>query len=409
MTTQTLVDKHQAIFKRGGEIAEHGHIISRDDIIEMLGYAIIAWVHGLLLSEPGTAKSLVLDRMMMHISDAQIFKILMAKDTEAPEVLGPPDIIAMKDERVFKRVIDKMFPTADYALVDEVFKGNSIVLNKLLKAINERLYDHGTQEIEIPLRSLWTGSNELPGHDREELMAFRDRLPITMLVEPVRGRDERIAIMRGQLERRNSSPTLTQMTLAELDQAHEEAVAVEVPDQVLEAMAKLVQMTEDATSGGYVPSMRRVGESIKLMQARAWTRGNTEVDTDDMIVCQHTFWLDPEHREAAYKNVMEFANAFVRKAMQIRDSFDPVLQQLEAAKNKVADNGGVTEEDDLTTFFEIKKQLRTLDKETAKQVGLGKSEGHDVSDLEALHREIADTGEAVKKTLLAEDDDEDDE
>ena len=56
----------------------------------------------------------------------------------------------------------------------EVFKANSAILNSLLTILNERLFDNGTERMEVPLLVLVGASNELP--ESEELDAlYRER------------------------------------------------------------------------------------------------------------------------------------------------------------------------------------------------------------------------------------------
>ena len=40
------------------------------------------------------------------------------------------------------------------AFIDEIFKANSAILNALLTLLNERLFDNGSQRLEVPLLCL---------------------------------------------------------------------------------------------------------------------------------------------------------------------------------------------------------------------------------------------------------------
>jgi hypothetical protein len=40
---------------------------------------------------------------------------------------------------------------ASVAFVDEIFKANSAILNSLLSILNERVFDNGSQRVDVPL------------------------------------------------------------------------------------------------------------------------------------------------------------------------------------------------------------------------------------------------------------------
>lgn len=400
-----VLDRFQDIFMPGGEIAAKGHLVGRDEQIEMSGYSLLARTHNLLLGEPGVAKSLVIDRMLAHVEGTEKFSVLMGKDMDPSAILGPPSVAGIKNG-TYERVTDGMLPPAHIAFIDEIFKCNSLTLNSMLGIINERKFRNGRAMATAELVSAFGASNELPGFDREDLMAFRDRLTTTMIVEPVRAKDQRIQVMKGQIARASAgADTLTTITLDELRQAHAAVDAITVSDEVYEAVAKLIQMTEDGTNGGYTPSLRRVGQGIRLMQARAWAHGNAEVSTDDMMLLQHVFWLDPDHKDVAYRNVLEFANAFARQAQKIRDAFEPTLQELDRLRQAFADAGeGEPPDDALNDAFRVMKHLRSFEKQAKEAMNDGRKQGHDVSELDKLQGEIVEARGWVRKNLLGDED-----
>ncbi len=55
---------------------------------------------------------------------------------------------------LYERQISGYLPTAEVAFVDEIFKANSAILNALLTLLNERLFDNGSNRIEVPLLCL---------------------------------------------------------------------------------------------------------------------------------------------------------------------------------------------------------------------------------------------------------------
>ena len=62
-------------------------------------------------------------------------------------------------------------------------QANSAILNALLTLLNERLFDNGSERLEVPLLCLVGASNELP--ESEELDALYDRFLIRRNVAQV--------------------------------------------------------------------------------------------------------------------------------------------------------------------------------------------------------------------------------
>ena len=66
------------------------------------------------------------------------------------------------EKGVYKRNTTSKLPEAHFAFLDEIFKGNSAILNSLLTLINERLFYNGETPIKVPLMSIIGSSNEYP-------------------------------------------------------------------------------------------------------------------------------------------------------------------------------------------------------------------------------------------------------
>ena len=102
----------------------------------------------------------------------QYFERLLTRFSVPEELFGPLSMVGLEKD-MYVRKIDGYLPTAQVAFVDEIFKANSAILNSLLTILNERLFDNGSERIEVPLLCLVGASNELP--ESEELDALYDR------------------------------------------------------------------------------------------------------------------------------------------------------------------------------------------------------------------------------------------
>lgn len=272
--------------------------------------AMVALVAGstyFQLGVPGTAKSLLSDRMVRYISDVEYFKILMSKFTQPEELFGPVSLTALEDDR-FVHMIDQYLPTANVVFLDEVWKSSSACINSLLMALNERRYKHGTDLIKIPLGLGLFASNELP--DGSELEAIYDRLVLRFKVEPIADADS-FRKMLTTVRPENPEPI---MSWSDIERAQKEAAEIIVPDRVLDAF---VNMREELREVGIEASERRYVEAMKLVRAAAWLEECDVADTDHMLILEHVFWRDPEERPTVSRVVTQHANPLEQEVIKL--------------------------------------------------------------------------------------------
>ncbi len=103
----------------------------------------------------------------------------MSKFTTPEDVFGPLSLQALQQGR-FERLTTKKLPEAHVALLDEIFKSNSAILNACLTLMNERQCMNGTATLDCPLITLIGASNELP--DGDDLEALFDRFALRLVV-----------------------------------------------------------------------------------------------------------------------------------------------------------------------------------------------------------------------------------
>src|SRR3954471_18168253 len=114
-------------------------LIEREDEVDLVLTALLANEHVLLVGPPGCGKSLLLDSVLSWIGGTR-FTILLTKFTTVEELMGPVSLAGLKEDK-YVRVTTGKLPEADFAFIDEVFKGSSAILNCLLKILNERTFD----------------------------------------------------------------------------------------------------------------------------------------------------------------------------------------------------------------------------------------------------------------------------
>lgn len=393
MTTPTasLRDTYAQIFGPQGFVAQMN--VEREEPIALAGQSLISGTDLYLLGDPGVGKTYMLELILQCLRDgtnpARLFDLLLMKDMSADDLLGPRSLPALKEGRL-ERVVDGFLPTAHLAYLDEWDKGNPTALNALLDVTSKRMLKVGAQRVDCSqLLAIFFSGNAMP--EREDLLAITDRIGVKYYVKPVRSPEARKAVMGLQIAARqrngqlpSSAPTLS---IDEIAAIKDEVRQIDVPAQVLDSLDEAV---EKWGQEGFPPSARKVGNMLRMMQARAWTRGSSEVQKDDLLVTAHMAWNHPDNARAAYDIVAEFASEWTRRAKRARDAMEPIVEQANELKRELEAAGS---DDDavnaaLESGISLIRDLRRLKRETKQQVKQGTEAGEDVVDLQTVLDEI---------------------
>jgi MoxR-like ATPase len=383
--------------------------IERDEEIDLMLQATIARVDVLFLGDPGVGKTHAIELMTEHcLTGAELFTHLCAKDQSAGEILGERDPMALKQGKV-ARITSGMLPTAHVGYLDEVFKSSPPMLNPLLDIFAKRQLKVGGKTHDCSqLAIIFMSSNELP--DREDLMAFRDRIAITKFVEAVKSPEGRKAISRIQLSLDTAgidTSGLQPLTLDELIAIRKEANQVQVSDAMIDVMDQIEQKCLEAK---HPISQRRKGSIWKMVKAHAWARGDTAVRPDDFMVAQHMLWNHASDVESAHDIVLKYANRFQRRAQALKEELEPIMSKMDSVKLEI--DAAASRADKLKvqqTGYHFITELAELEDKAKDYIKEGELENQDVHDLrDALH-EITRASKWTVKSLTGGDPDEDEE
>lgn len=316
-TTVTAVqDKFSTVRKE-----LNGVMIERSEEIDFTLTALVAQEHALLVGPPGVGKSMLLDAIT-DWCDGRRFSILVNKFTSPEEMFGPVSLSGLKEDR-YQRITTGKLPEADFAFVDEVFKGSSAILNSMLKILNERQFDNGSAGMQkVPLKLCLGASNEWPGEGDQgkELNALFDRFLLRKSVKPIAGTDGRRRLLWGG----DHKPKLSGKLLpAELQQANAEANALPWSEA---AKTNLETVLQELSAEGIRPGDRRQYKAVRIAQAYAWLLGADEVESDHLDILSHVLWDDPIEQPAKasqiiskVSNPLHFViNGFMVEAHNIR-------------------------------------------------------------------------------------------
>jgi MoxR-like ATPase len=373
-------------------------LVERQVEADLLVRSIIARTNLLLIGDPGTAKSLIIREFMSHIEDGILFELLLAKDTPSEQVLGPVSLGALERDE-FLRITSGKLPEAQLGFLDEIFKANSTVLNALLKIINERKFDNNGHSMDVPLWCVMGASNELPGPDRDDLRAFRDRFGATKMVDHVRTSDGLQTVIDGQLERNRGGKVAqahTLLTPTEVEQAQQAAAQVDVPQTVKKA---IVEMRNKAEEANLTLSVRRLFEGVKLMQAGAYLEDRDTLNTEDLTIFEHVLWSDPEDHPAAYEITLNYAGAVAKKAARHRSSFEELQRELTELQGEMPTDGSTPQPELFGKIGSVNAKMKKLGGEIESAIASANDEGHATAELDQLLADIKVRQESIRKMI----------
>ncbi len=348
-------------------------LIERDEPVHVAILSLVMREHLVLLGMPGTAKSMLINELARRVSPAsggglRTFIYLLTKFTTPEELFGPISINGLKSDD-YRRVTAGKVPESELIFLDEVFKGSSAILNYLLRGMNERLFENGSQTIQMPLISLFGASNEMP--QGQDLDAMWDRFLIRLFVEYVSdtGFAKLLQLFATKAAAQTTPQTISQ---AELVQIQAAASQVELPGSTLSVIE---QLRRELKNKGITISDRRWGWSLKALQAQALLDGRPSVNEDDLSLLKHTLWLQPEQITEIGRILARMGNPLNAKAAELADSAEDVFQKAIEVQNQ-----GGSEEEKMSAAIEGTTKLKKIK-----------------TSLEAIRRQVMEQGRSSAK------------
>jgi len=309
----------------------------REEVVEGMLVALIARQHALLIGPPGTGKSALVSSLTNRITGSNYFQWLLTRFSTPEELFGPVSLKEL-EQGVYKRNTASKLPEAHISYLDEIFKGNSAILNALLTVINERIYYNNGGIEQCPLMTLIGSSNEYP-EEGEGLEALFDRFLIRFEVDYIGEEQSFLSMLRG------SSPLPADMSLEELYQLQFYSDTVEIPDEVFDTLGKIRNELKDE---GIRPSDRRFKQSLSVIRAKAVLDGRDQARVDDVMILKNSLWERPEQRGKVSEIVRKHAQDFVKSMIE-----DIQLELTEIV-------GSLTENNTAEQAVEVTKKLKML-------------------------------------------------
>jgi MoxR-like ATPase len=259
--------------------------------------ALLSSEHILLLGPPGTAKTLLASKICETIEGGNFFHYLLTRFSTPEEVFGPLSLKALERDE-FSRRIEGYLPTAHIALLDEIFKANSSILNSMLTVLNERKYHNGKEIIEVPLFSVFGASNELPEED-ESLEALYDRFLFRYRVDYIQHEENLEALI---FENTEDFVPSTKLSIEDIKEVQKKARDFPVDPEVRTIIKAL---RRDLRNSNIFVSDRRWKKIINILRVASVVNGHTTVNRMTSVLLQHVLWEVPEQKEAIRKLILE--------------------------------------------------------------------------------------------------------
>jgi MoxR-like ATPase len=362
--------------------------VERYDEIDIALTSLLSRYHFVLIGPPGTAKSMLIEDLTT-VFDATIFKYLLTKYTTPEELFGPPNLKAIR-EGEYIRITEGKLPECDLAFIDEIFKGNSAILNAQLTIMNERMFDNGRTRNPVPLITLAGASNELP--DGEELNALFDRFHFRKVVDYIHEPGNFVRMMTSDFD----ALPLPNLSLAELQDAHNEVNAVDVPKEVTDTVQEI---RSDLRLAGILPSDRRFRQSLRSLQAYAWLNDRDVVDDSDFTILQHMFWTIPQEAKTVSRIILDHTNPLELEAQEMIDLVDEIAAQLGEALRE-SKKGGEAEATLTKQGIEWFGRVRKLSEQQKKLARKAEQQGRKVARIQQAKDRIVRVGTDIGTKIL---------
>jgi MoxR-like ATPase len=282
-----------------------GFIKERDEVLDMIVLALVAKRNLFFLGLAGQAKTLAVKAFNQRITGSNYMEVLMNKMMDKDELYGRLDIPELI-KGVQKVIIDGKIPDSDVIFVDEVFKGNDLTNNTMLKTYNYE--DINLEGNVLPSRHLavFSASNEIPNFKKEEdkiLYPLYDRFHLKMKTEYIQDKNnfkDAIKAKRAML----SQSVINTISLDEIKMLNKAVWGVEVPEEIDELIWDMFKAVEKKL--GRPISDRKMIEVSVILQAHALLDMRDKVEPKDMMVCVHYLWDTPEEIPAITEIVKSF-------------------------------------------------------------------------------------------------------
>ena len=268
-------------------------LVGKDEIIEILGIALVAGENTFLLGPPGTGKSALVHELAARLG-GRSFDYLLTRFTEPSELFGPFDLRRLREGDLITNT-EGMLPEADFVFLDELLNANSAVLNSLLSALNERIFRRGREKTQLPMLLAIGASNRLP--DDDALNALFDRFLLRVHCDNVDTNRLNEVLHAGWLREMKPLPE-TSLSIESARQLQAAVLAVDLQP----IQSPLIDLVNRLRNAGMSISDRRAVRLQRVIAASAVVCGREAAIASDVWILRH-IWDTPAQIELLASHV----------------------------------------------------------------------------------------------------------
>ncbi len=293
-------------------------LVGKDEVVEVLGVAVVAGENAFLLGPPGTGKSAIVQEFAARLA-GRTFDYLLTRFTEPSELFGPFDLRKLRDGELATN-IEGMLPEADFVFLDELLNANSAILNSLLLALNERVFRRGRERFPLPMLLAVGASNRLPEDDA--LAALFDRFLLRVRCDNVPSERLSEVLDAGWRREQSMEPTAT-MSVTDIKRLQHAVTKVDLAP-VTNAYCELIRRLRNA---GMEISDRRAVRLQRVIAASAICCGRSVVDVSDLWIVRY-IWDTPPQQEVLTAHLDSVLQEFATTASSGEDAIShPMADQ----------------------------------------------------------------------------------
>ena len=269
--------------------------VGKDQIIDLLGVALVAGENIFLHGPPGTAKSALVRELALRV-DGRVFDYLLTRFSEPNELFGPFDIRRLREGDLVTNT-EGMLPEAEIVFLDELLNANSAILNSLLMVLNERVFRRGRETRKLPTLMVVGASNSLP--EDQALRALFDRFLLRVTCDNVATEMMPEVLRAGWQLDADQNPAAASVSADEVRSVQLLIRSVDLTG----TGAVYVDTVHRLRHAGIDVSDRRAVKLQRLIAASAVLCGRLYSQTSDLWVLRY-IW-DAEEQQSVLKSIVD--------------------------------------------------------------------------------------------------------
>lgn len=327
---------------------------------EAVRLGLLAAVSGesiFFLGAPGSAKSMIARRIVQAFQadgnkGLKYFEYLMNQFSTPEDIFGNISLRALNGEgesgkEEYKRITDGMLPQADIAFLDEIWKASPAIQNTLLTIINERKFHNGNTVENVPLKALFTASNELPT-ENAGLEALYDRLILRLCVNYIENEDSFFDMIDAPhtvemgIKETDKNLLITDEEMKNWKQQIDKVTLSEAVKSVITAIRKELTVQNEqfksegkATKEWFTVSDRRWKKIARILKTSAFLNDRTEVDLMDCQLIEYCIWNTEEQQQKVGEIV---AKCIKENGLEYNTSIEDIIEQIDKFNKYVTEN-----------------------------------------------------------------------